>query len=77
MGRNLYILAGTLFIFSMAACGAAFTSIAQSPGDRSLWHTMGLVLLVIALVVTMAGMLTSLCEQAERRTDERRRKGRK
>ena len=77
MGRNLYILAGTLFIFSMAACGAAFTSIAQSPGDRSLWHTMGLVLLVIALAVTMAGMLTSLFEQAERRTDERRRKGRK
>ena len=77
MGRNLYILAGTLFVFSMAACGAAFTSLAQTVGDRSLWHTMGLVLLVIALVVTMAGTLTSLFEQAERRTDERRRKGRK
>ncbi len=74
MGRNLYILAGTLFLFSMGACSAAYTSLAQSTGDRSLWHTMGLALLVLALVVTMAGMLTSLFEQAERRADERARK---
>ena len=71
MGRNLYILAGTLFVFSLVACGAAFTSIAQSTGDRALWHVMGLVLLLIALVATMGGVLTSLFEQAERRTQER------
>jgi len=73
MGRNLYILAATLFTFSLVACGAAFTSIAQSTGDRALWHVMGLVLLLIALVATMGGVLTSLFEQAERRTEQRRR----
>ena len=71
MGRNLYILAATLFAFSLVSCGLAYTSVAQSTGDRSLWHTMGLVLLLISLVVTMAGMLTALFEQAERRTQER------
>jgi hypothetical protein len=74
MGRNLYVLAATLMLFSMVACGLALTGLAQSPGDRSLWHVMGLVLLVVALIVTMAGMLTTLFEQAERRADERRRK---
>jgi len=71
MGKNLYILAATLFAFSLVSCGLAYTSVAQSTGDRSLWHTMGLVLLLISLVVTMAGMLTALFEQAERRTQER------
>ncbi len=71
MGRNLYILAATLFAFSLVSCGLAYTSVAQSTGDRSLWHTMGLVLLLISLLVTMAGMLTALFEQAERRTQER------
>jgi len=76
MGRNLYILAATLFTFSLVACGAAYTSLAQSTGDRALWHVMGLVLLLIALVVTMAAMLTSLFEQAERRAEEKNRAAR-
>ncbi len=76
MGRNLYILAGTLFVFSLTTCGVAYTSVAQSSGDRALWHMMGLVLLLVALVVTMAGMLTSLFEQAERRAEEKSRKDR-
>ena len=71
MGKNLYILAATLFAFSLVSCDLAYTSVAQSTGDRSLWHTMGLVLLLISLLVTMAGMLTALFEQAERRTQER------
>ncbi len=77
MGRNLYILAGTLFVFSLATFGVAYTSVAQSSGDRALWHMMGLVLLLVALVVTMAGMLTSLFEQAERRAEEKSRKERR
>ena len=71
MGRNLYILAATLFTFSLVTCGIAYTSVASSSGDRALWHMMGLVLLLIALVVAFGGMLTSLFEQAERRTQER------
>lgn len=81
MGRNLYILAATLFALSLISCGVAYTNIAQqpgSPGDISLWRTTGLALLVLALVVALAGILSSLFEQAERRAEEdrRRRRGR-
>lgn len=76
MGRNLFILAATLALFALVCCGVAYTNIAQqpgSPGDASLWRTMGLVLFVIALVVALAGIFSSLFEQAERRTEEGRR----
>jgi peptidoglycan/LPS O-acetylase OafA/YrhL len=76
MGRNLYILAATLGLFALISCAVAFTNIAQqpgSPGDQSLWQTMGLGLLVVALIVALAGILSSLFEQAERRADEARR----
>ena len=75
MGRNLYILAATLGLFALISCGIAYTNIAQqpgSPGDVALWRTMGLVLFVIALVVALAGILSSLFEQAERRAEEAR-----
>jgi hypothetical protein len=78
MGRNLFILAASLTLFALISCGVAYTNVAQqpgSPGDVSLWRTMGLVLFLIALVVALAGILSSLFEQAERRTeDDRRRK---
>ena len=80
MGRNLFILAATLALFSLISCGVAYTNIAQqpgSPGDASLWRTMGLVLFVISLVVALAGIFSSLFEQAERRTEEARRAKRK
>lgn len=76
MGRNLYILAASLAVFGMISCGIAFTNIAHqpgSPGDASLWRTMGLVLFVVALVVALAGILSALFEQAERRADDARR----
>jgi hypothetical protein len=80
MGRNLYILAASLFLFALISCGIAYTNIAQqpgSPGDASLWRTMGLALLVLSLVVALAGILSSLFEQAERRAEEARRARRK
>jgi len=79
MGRNLYILAASLTLFAAVSCGLAYTNIAQqpgSPGDESLWRTMGLVLFVIALVVALAGILSTLFEQAERRSEEARRRKR-
>ena len=79
MGRNLYILASTLTAFALVSCGVAYTNIAQqpgSPGDASLWRTMGLVLFLVALVVALAGMLSSLFAQAERRSEEARRRRR-
>ncbi|HMG03622.1 MAG TPA: hypothetical protein VK596_10845 [Edaphobacter sp.] len=80
MGRNLYILAATLSLLALVSCGLAYTNIAQqpgSPGDVSLWRTMGLALFVVALVVALAGILSSLFEQAERRAEEDRRQRRK
>jgi hypothetical protein len=80
MGRNLFILAATLTLLSLVSCGVAFTNIAQqpgSPGDASLWRTMGLALFVIALLVALAGVLSSLFEQAERRAEEARHAKRK
>jgi F0F1-type ATP synthase membrane subunit c/vacuolar-type H+-ATPase subunit K len=77
MGRNLYILAASLLVFALISCGVAYTNIAHkpgSPGDASLWRTMGLVLLLIALLVGLAGILSSLFAQAERRTEETRRR---
>lgn len=76
MGRNLYILAATLTVFSLVSCGLAYTNIAQqpgSPGDAALWRTTGLALFVLALVIALAGIVSSLFEQAERRTEEVRR----
>ncbi len=80
MGRNLYILAASLLLFALISCGVAYTNIAQqpgSPGDASLWRTMGLGLFVIALVVALAWILSSLFEQAERRAEKMRRDNRK
>ena len=76
MGRNLYILAASLTLFALLSCGIAYTNLAQqpgSPGDVSLWRTMGLVLFVIALIAALAGILSTLFEQAERRAEEQRR----
>jgi hypothetical protein len=80
MGRNLYILAATLAILALVSCGVAYTNVAQqpgSPGDASLWRMMGIVLFLISLVVALAGVLSSLFEQAERRFEEQRRAKRK
>ena len=80
MGRNLYILAGALVLFALISCGISYTNIAQqpgSPGDVALWRTMGLGLFVIGLLVALAGILSSLFEQAERRNEEARQAKRK
>lgn len=80
MGRNLYILAATLVLFALISCGVSYTNVAQqpgSPGDVALWRTMGLVLFVLGLLIALAGILSSLFEQAERRNEEARRLRRK
>lgn len=76
MARNLYILAATLFFFSAIALVLSFTNIAQqpgSPGDVALWQTMAIAFFVLALIATLAGTLSMLFQQAERRADEHRR----
>ena len=81
MGRNLYILAGTLLFFALVAFALSFSNIAQqpgSPGDSALWRTMSIAFFVLSMIITLAGIFSSLFEQAERRAElarQRRRKG--
>ena len=80
MGRNLFILAASLLLFALISCGVAYTNVAQqpgSPGDASLWRTMGLGLFVLSMVVALGGVFSALFEQAERRDEEARRANRK
>ncbi len=79
MGRNLYILAATLTLLAAISIVLSYTNIAEqpgSPGDASLWRTTGIALVVIALFIALAGVLSSLFEQAERRSDVARREKR-
>ena len=79
MGRNLIILAASLALFALISCGIAYSNIARqpgSPGDSSLWRTMGLVFLVLALLAALGGVLSSLFEQAKRRSEESQRRRR-
>ncbi len=75
MGRNLYILAGTLGALALLSVALSFTHLGDSPGapsDTMLWRTTGVALLAISLVIALAGVLSSLFEQAERRAEEQR-----
>jgi hypothetical protein len=75
MGRNLYILAATLAVLALVSVGLSFTNIAQqpgSPGDVALWRTTGIALLCVSMIVALAGILSSLFEQAERRASQER-----
>lgn len=71
LSRNLYILAGTLLFFSTLSYVVALTGLAHEPGapaDASLWRTIGIVLLLLALMIALLGVLQSMFEQADRRT---------
>ncbi len=76
MGRNLYILAATLGTLALVSIAVSFTNIAGqpgSPGDSLLWRTTGIALLAVALIVALAGILSTLFGQAERRAEDERR----
>ena len=71
LSRNLYILAGTLCFFALLSYLLAVTGFAHEPGapaDDSLWRTIGIVLLLLALVIALMAVLQSMFEQADRRT---------
>lgn len=71
LSRNLYILAGTLLFFAALSYVVAFTGLAHEPGapaDATLWRTIGIFMLLLALLVALLGVLQSMFEQADRRT---------
>ncbi len=79
MSRNLYILAGTLAFFAVISYIVALTGIAHEPGspaDANLWRTVGIFLLVISIFAALFGVLQTMFEQAERRTDRQRQQER-
>jgi hypothetical protein len=71
LSRNLYILAGSLLFFAIVAYVMAATGFAHevgTPSDESLWRTIGIVLLLLALVTALMGVLQHMFEQTDRRT---------
>jgi hypothetical protein len=77
MSRKLYYLAASFFLLSLIACGLSFVPNRLQPDlpvNGSLSKTVGLVLLLASLVTTLAGFLTTLFEQVDRRTEERMRR---
>jgi hypothetical protein len=71
LSRNLYILAGTLTFFAVASYVMAvtgFTHEVGTPSDESLWRTIGIILLLLALVTALLGVLQHMFEQTDRRT---------
>ena len=77
MSRNLYLLAASLLLFSLISCGMSFVPNSLQPGfpvNGSLWKTIGLVFLLTSLLTGLAGILTAMFEQVERRSQERLRR---
>jgi hypothetical protein len=77
MARNLYILAATLFLFSLVSCAMLATTGSSQPdlpGNGSLWKTTALFLFLGAVVSAFGGVMTAMFEQVERRHEERKRR---
>lgn len=77
MSRNLYILAGSLLLFSLISCGISLVPSGSQPGlpgNGSLWKTTGLFMFLGALVSAFGGVMTAMFEQVERRNESRPRR---
>jgi hypothetical protein len=75
--RNLYLLAASLLLLSLISCGMSLVPNSLQPGlpvNGSVWKMIGLVFLLTSLVATLAGILTAMFEQVERRSEERMRR---
>jgi hypothetical protein len=79
MSRNFYILAATCGLFALLSAGMAMVPSSFQPGlptNGSLWRTVGLLLLLAALVSGLVGVMSHLFEQVDRRSEEARQSGR-
>lgn len=80
MSRNFYILAATLGLFALLSAGMSLVPSSFQPGlpaNGSLWRTVGLVLLLGALVFALIGVMSHLFEQVDRRSEEARQAARR
>jgi hypothetical protein len=75
--RNLYVLSGSLLVFSLVSGGISLMPNPLQPGlpvNGSQWKMIALVLLLASLISALAGLLTAMFEQVERRSEERMRR---
>jgi hypothetical protein len=80
MSRNFYILAGTLGLFALISVGMSFVPSSFQPGlpaNGSLWRTVSMFLMLLALAAALAGVMSHLFEQVDRRSEEARQAARR
>jgi hypothetical protein len=75
MSRNFYILAATLGLFALVSVGMSLVPSNFQPGlpaNGSLWRTISMFLLLLALAAALVGVMSHLFEQVDRRSEEAR-----
>jgi hypothetical protein len=80
MSRNFYILAATLLLLALISAGMALIPSSFQPGlpaNASLWRTLGLFLLLIALIAALVGVMSQLFEQVDRHSEQARQEERR
>ncbi len=86
MSRNFYILAVVFGFFALVAAGMSFVPSSFQPGlpaNGSLWRMGTFLFLLAALASALAGTMSHLFEQVDRRSEQarmaarRRRRGEK
>lgn len=80
MSRNFYILAAAFLVFALLSGAMSLIPSSFQPGlpaNGSLWRTVGLFLLLFALVAGFVAVMTHLFEQVERRNEQARNRRRR
>ncbi len=75
MSRSFYILAATLGFFALISAAMALVPSSFQPGlpaNAPLWRAVALLLLLAALAAALAGVMSHLFEQVDRRNEEAR-----
>ena len=75
MSRNFYILAAVLGLFAVISGAMSLVPSSYQPGlpaNASLWRTVGLVLMLLALGAALVGVMSNLFEQVDRRSEQAR-----
>jgi hypothetical protein len=77
MSRNFYILAATLFFFTLVSFALMWSNLnpqTGNPGDAALWKTIGLVMLLLSLLAALFGTFAGMYTQTRRRFDNQQDK---
>ena len=75
MSRNFYILAAVLGLFAVISGAMSLVPSSYQPGlpaNASLWRTVALVLMLLALGAARVGVMSNLFEQVDRRSEQAR-----